>query len=54
MWIGESVSNNRCGEGYRLTDRTRQTCLRITNSRPLYPQRARSSRDAREVSGAFL
>ena len=30
MWIGESVSNNRCGEGYRLTDRTRQTCLRIT------------------------
>jgi len=28
--IGESVRNNRCGEGYRLTDRTRQTCLRIT------------------------
>ena len=45
---------SRCSSRHSFTERIRQTGLRITNNRPPYPQRASSSRDAREVSGAFL
>lgn len=53
-WDDTSHENGRCRSGRRLTDTIRRTGPRITNSRPPYPQRARSSRIAREVSGAFL